>query len=43
VRLEVVSELLTHVSVQTTAGTYAHLDADDLADELARAGFRAVR
>jgi integrase len=40
---EVVSELLTHVSVQTTAGTYAHLDADDLADELARAGFRAVR
>ena len=43
VRLEVVSELLTHVSVQTTAGTYAHLDADDLADELARAGFRTAR
>jgi len=43
VRLEVVSELLTHVSVQTTAGTYAHLDADDLADELARAGFWTAR
>lgn len=39
VRLEVVSELLTHVSVQTTAETYAHLDADDLADELTRVGF----
>jgi len=43
VRLEVVSELLTHVSVQTTADIYAHLDADDLADELARAGFRTAR
>jgi integrase/recombinase XerD len=43
VRLEVVSELLTHVSVQTTADTYAHLDADDLADELARVGFRTAR
>jgi integrase/recombinase XerD len=43
VRLEVVSELLTHVSVQTTAGTYAHLDADDLAGELARAGFWTAR
>ena len=42
-RLEVVSELLTHVSVQTTADTYAHLDADDLADELARAGFWTAR
>jgi integrase len=39
VRLEVVSELLTHASVQTTADTYAHLDADDLADELTRVGF----
>ena len=39
VRLEVASELLTHVSVQTTAQTYAHLDADDLADELTRVGF----
>jgi integrase len=39
VRLEVVSDLLTHVSVQTTADTYAHLDTDDLADELARVGF----
>jgi len=43
VRLEVVSELLTHVSVQTTADTYAHLDADDLADELARTGFWTAR
>jgi integrase/recombinase XerD len=39
VRLEVASELLTHVSVQTTAQTYAHLDADDLAGELTRVGF----
>ncbi len=43
VRLEVVSELLTHVSVQTTADTHAHLDADDLAGELARAGFWTAR
>jgi len=43
VRLEVVSDLLTHVSVQTTADTYAHLDTDDLADELARVGFWSAR
>ena len=43
VRLEVVSDLLTHVSVQTTADTYAHLDTDDLADELARVGFWSGR
>ncbi|MFE1314719.1 tyrosine-type recombinase/integrase [Streptomyces sp. NPDC058755] len=40
VRLEVASELLTHSSVRTTAETYGHLDADDLAEELARVGFR---
>lgn len=39
VRLEVVSELLTHASVRTTDECYAHLDADDLADELVRSGF----
>jgi integrase/recombinase XerD len=43
VRLEVASELLTHVSVETTAQTYAHLDADDLADELTRVGFWNAR
>ena len=43
VRLEVVSDLLTHVSVQTTASTYAHLDTDDLANELARVGFWSGR
>ncbi|MDX3690240.1 tyrosine-type recombinase/integrase [Streptomyces europaeiscabiei] len=40
VRLEVASELLTHRSVHTTADTYGHLDADDLAEELDRVGFR---
>ncbi|KJS51917.1 hypothetical protein VM98_34525, partial [Streptomyces rubellomurinus subsp. indigoferus] len=40
VRPEVASELLTHRSVHTTAATYAHLDTDDLPDDLARVGFR---
>jgi integrase/recombinase XerD len=43
VRLEVVSELLTHSSVRTTDEFYAHLDADDLADELVRSGFWNAR
>ncbi|MGC4985298.1 MULTISPECIES: tyrosine-type recombinase/integrase [unclassified Streptomyces] len=43
VRLEVASELLTHGSVHTTADTYGHLEADDLAEELDRVGFRGAR
>lgn len=41
VRLEVVSELLTHASARTTDEIYNHLDTDDLADELVRSGFWA--
>ena len=38
VPIEVVSKLLTHVSVTTTSSTYAHLDVSDVRAELVRAG-----
>jgi integrase len=41
VRLEVVSELLTHASARTTDEIYVHMDTDDMADELVRSGFWA--
>jgi integrase len=43
VRLEVAAELLTHSSTRTTADIYAHLDTDDLVDELERVGFWEAR
>ncbi len=39
VPLEVLSRLLTHDSVQTTAGIYVHTTADDLRGELEQAGW----
>jgi integrase len=39
VRLEVVSELLTHASARTTDEIYNHMDTDDIANELVRSGF----
>ena len=42
VRLEVVSELLTHASARTTDEIYVHMDTDDMADELVRSGFWAA-
>jgi integrase/recombinase XerD len=39
VALEVVSKLVTHRSITTTADTYSHLDAVDLRAELERAGW----
>jgi integrase/recombinase XerD len=38
VPLEVISQLITHRSVQTTQQIYTHLDVEDLRAELARAG-----
>ena len=38
VPLEVVSQLITHRSVQTTQEIYSHLDVEDLREELRRAG-----
>ena len=38
VPLEVVSQLITHRSVQTTQQIYSHLDVEDLREELRRAG-----
>ena len=38
VPLEAVSQLITHRSVQTTQEIYTHLDAEDLREELRRAG-----
>lgn len=38
VPLEVVSQLITHRSVQTTHEIYTHLDVEDLREELRRAG-----
>jgi site-specific recombinase XerD len=38
VPLEVVSQLITHRSVQTTQEIYTHLDVEDLREELRRAG-----
>jgi integrase/recombinase XerD len=38
VPLEVVSQLITHRSVQTTHAVYSHLDVEDLRAELRRAG-----
>lgn len=38
VPLEVVSQLITHRSVQTTQQIYSHLDVEDLRAQLARAG-----
>ncbi|SDW92460.1 Site-specific recombinase XerD [Saccharopolyspora shandongensis] len=43
VRLEVAAELLTHSSTRTTADIYAHLDTDDLVQELERVGFWEAR
>ena len=41
--LEVVSQLITHRSVQTTQEIYSHLDVEDLREELRQAGaLRAV-
>lgn len=37
-RLEIISHLLTHGSVRTTAEIYSHLDADDLRNQLAAYG-----
>ena len=37
--LEVVSKLVTHSSITTTADTYSHLDAVDLRAELDAAGW----
>ena len=42
VPLEVISQLITHRSVQTTQQTYTHLDVEDLRDELRRAGALGV-
>lgn len=43
VPLEVVSQLITHRSVQTTQEIYSHLDVEDLREELRQAGaLRAV-
>jgi len=39
VPLEVVSKLVTHRSITTTADTYSHLDAEDLRRELEAAGW----
>ena len=39
VALEVVSKLVTHRSITTTADTYSHLNAADLRAELERAGW----
>jgi integrase len=39
VPLEVLSRLLTHGSVQTTADTYLHSTVEDLRGELERAGW----
>jgi integrase len=38
VPLEVVSQLITHRSVQTTQQIYSHLDVEDLREQLAQAG-----
>jgi integrase/recombinase XerD len=40
VPLEVVSKLVTHRSITTTADIYSHLDAEDLRSELDAAGWR---
>ena len=40
VPLEVVSKLVTHRSITTTADTYSHLDAEDLRAQLEQAGWR---
>ena len=40
VPMEVVSKLVTHRSITTTADTYSHLDAADLRAELEHAGWR---
>jgi integrase/recombinase XerD len=39
VPLEVLSRLLTHSSLQTTAGIYVHTSVEDLRGELERAGW----
>ena len=36
--LEVVSQLITHRSVQTTQAIYTHLDVEDLRAQLQQAG-----
>jgi integrase len=38
VPLDVLSQLITHRSVQTTQQIYTHLDVEDLREELRRAG-----
>jgi hypothetical protein len=38
VPLDVISQLITHRSVQTTQQLYTHLDVEDLRAELERAG-----
>jgi integrase/recombinase XerD len=38
VPIDVISQLITHRSVQTTQQTYTHLDVEDLRSELQRAG-----
>jgi hypothetical protein len=38
VRLEVISRLVTHRSITTTADVYSHLELDDLRAELEAAG-----
>ncbi len=38
VPLEVVSQLITHCSVQTTQAIYTHLDVEDLRAQLEQAG-----
>ena len=42
VPLEVVSQLITHRSVQTTHAIYSHLDVEDLRRELREAGVLGI-
>jgi site-specific recombinase XerD len=42
VPLDVLSQLITHRSVQTTQQIYTHLDVEDLREELRRAGVLGI-